>query len=68
MTHTIGIGLIGFGWMGQAHSRSYRRIPMHFPEAELMPRLVIVADNVAARAELARRNFGFETARPTGAT
>ncbi|MGB9359405.1 MAG: Gfo/Idh/MocA family oxidoreductase [Acidimicrobiia bacterium] len=62
MTTTVGIGVIGFGWMGQAHSRSYRRIPMHFPEAELMPRLVIVADNVPARAELARQNFGFETA------
>lgn len=60
MTHTIGIGVIGFGWMGQAHSRSYRRIPMHFPEADLRPRLVIVADNVPARAELAWRNFGFE--------
>ncbi|MGB5379446.1 MAG: Gfo/Idh/MocA family oxidoreductase, partial [Acidimicrobiia bacterium] len=62
MTHSIGIGVVGFGWMGQAHSRSYRRIPMHFPEANLMPRLVIVADNVPERAELARQNFGFETA------
>ena len=60
MTTTIGIGVIGFGWMGQAHSRSYRRIPMHFPEAEIMPRLVVVADNVPERAELARQNFGFE--------
>jgi predicted dehydrogenase len=60
VTTTIGVGVIGFGWMGQAHSRSYRRIPMHFPEAEIMPRLVIVADNVSARAELARQNFGFE--------
>ena len=62
MTRSIGIGVIGFGWMGQAHSRSYRRIPMHFPEAKLMPRLVIVADNVQERAELARQNFGFEAA------
>lgn len=61
MTQTIGIGVIGFGWMGQAHSRSYRRIPMHFPEADLMARLVIAADNVPARAELAQRNFGFES-------
>jgi predicted dehydrogenase len=57
---TIGIGVIGLGWMGQAHSRSYRRIPMHFPEAGLMPRLVIAADNVPVRAEMARTNFGFE--------
>ena len=62
MTQSIRIGVVGFGWMGQAHSRSYRRIPMHFPEANLMPRLVIVADNVPERAELARQNFGFETA------
>lgn len=62
MTHTIGIGVIGLGWMGQAHSRSYRRIPMHFPETELMPRLVIAADNVPARADLSRQNFGFEQA------
>lgn len=62
MNQSIGIGVVGFGWMGQAHSRSYRRIPMHFPEAGIMPRLVIVADNVPERADLARRNFGFETA------
>ena len=61
MTRNVGIGVIGFGWMGQAHSRSYRRIPMHFPEAEIMPRLVVVADNVPERAELAHQNFGFET-------
>jgi len=60
VTTTIGIGVIGFGWMGQAHSRSYRRIPMHFPEAEIMPRLVVVADNVPERADLAHQNFGFE--------
>ena len=29
---TIGIGVIGLGWMGQAHSRSYRRIPTLFPD------------------------------------
>ena len=62
MTQSIGIGVVGFGWMGQAHSRTYRRIPMHFPEANLMPHLVIVADNVPERAELAQQNFGFDTA------
>lgn len=60
MTRTIGIGVVGFGWMGQAHSRSYRRIPMHFPEEDLIPRLVIAADNVPERARLAHDKFGFE--------
>jgi predicted dehydrogenase len=48
--------------MGQAHSRSYRNIPVYFPEAGIRPRLVAVADTVAARLELARNNFGYEYA------
>jgi hypothetical protein len=28
----VGIGLIGFGWLGQAHSRSMLRIPTLFRE------------------------------------
>jgi predicted dehydrogenase len=62
MTTELRIGLIGFGWMGQAHSRSYRNIPVYFPEAGIRPRLVAVADTVAARLELARNNFGYEYA------
>ena len=56
----IGIGVIGFGWMGQAHSRAYRDIPVYYPESGIQPRLVAVADNVPARVELAKTNFGFE--------
>jgi predicted dehydrogenase len=56
----IGIGVIGFGWMGQAHSRAYRDIPVYYPESGIRPRLVAVADNVPARVELAKANFGFE--------
>ena len=59
---SIGVGVIGFGWMGQAHSRSYRRIPTLFPERTYDPRLVVCADNVAARCEEAVSSFGFEEA------
>ena len=55
----IGIAVIGFGWMGQAHSRSYRNIPVYFPEAGLKPRLVTIADSVQDRIDLAIDNFGF---------
>ena len=58
----IGIGVIGFGWMGQAHSRAYRDIPVYYPETGITPRLAAVADNVPARLELAKTNFGFATA------
>ncbi|MCH7668897.1 MAG: Gfo/Idh/MocA family oxidoreductase [Acidobacteria bacterium] len=61
MTEEIRIGLVGFGWMGQSHSRSYRSIPTYFPEAGIMPRLVAVADNAPDRVKLALDNFGFES-------
>lgn len=56
----IGIGLIGLGWMGQAHSRAYRNIPVYFQDAKFTPRLVGMADTVPARTELATANFGYE--------
>ena len=59
MTASIGIGLIGFGWMGQAHSRAYRNIPVYFPDSGIRPRLAAVADSVPARVDLARESFGF---------
>lgn len=61
MSKTIGIGVVGFGWMGQAHSRAYRNIPVYFAETGIRPRLVAIADVVAERVELAVNNFGFET-------
>jgi predicted dehydrogenase len=59
MTKTIGIGLIGMGWMGEVHSRSYNTIPDRFHEAGIRPRLVVCADNVEARAQQAQERFGF---------
>ncbi|RAQ95857.1 Gfo/Idh/MocA family protein [Thermogemmatispora tikiterensis] len=60
MTRSIGIGVIGMGWMGEVHSRAYRAIPDRFPESGLRPRLVICADAIAARAQAAQQRFGFE--------
>jgi predicted dehydrogenase len=60
MTNEIRIGLVGFGWMGQAHSRAYRAIPTYFPEEGVGPRLVGVADSSPDRVKLALENFGYE--------
>ena len=51
MRAPLRIGLVGFGWMGQAHSRSYRSIPLYFPDAPFQPILSAVADTVPARVE-----------------
>ena len=59
MSRRVGIGVVGFGWMGQAHSRSYRRIPTLFPDRAGEPELVICSETVAARREQASSAFGF---------
>jgi predicted dehydrogenase len=58
----IGIAVIGFGWMGQAHARSARRLPTHFPRRDYHPRLVACADVDPVRREQAVRDWGFERA------
>ena len=55
----IGIGVIGFGWLGQAHSRSMLRIPTLFEDRAFDPELVVCADTVPARADEAVGSFGF---------
>ncbi len=60
MATAIGIAVIGFGWMGQAHARSYRSIPVYFPESGIVPRLVVAADSDPERVDLATTSFGFE--------
>lgn len=58
----LGIGVVGFGWMGMAHSRSAARIASLFPEREFDTRLVICGDNVSERREQAVDGFGFASA------
>ncbi len=58
------MGLVGFGWLGQAHSRSLKRIPTLFPEREFDPELVVCADTVPERVQEAVESFGY--ARGTG--
>jgi predicted dehydrogenase len=56
---TLGVAVVGFGWMGHAHSRSYARIPHHYPQLELLPRLITVADPEAGRCQEAIARYGF---------
>lgn len=56
----IGIGVIGMGWMGEVHSRSYAVLKSRFGKHAPDVRLVVCADDVAERAEAARSKFGFD--------
>jgi len=57
---TIGVGMLGYAFMGKAHANGYRTLPYMAWPPPLFPRLVSIAGrNEAAVAEAAGR-FGFE--------
>jgi myo-inositol 2-dehydrogenase/D-chiro-inositol 1-dehydrogenase len=55
----IGVGVVGFGWLGQAHSRSLLRIPTLFHDRTYEPRLVACSDALPARVDDAVTSYGF---------
>lgn len=59
MVDTLGVAVIGFGWMGRVHTQAYARVPHHYPQLALRPQLVTVAEEVPGRAEEAAAQFGF---------
>lgn len=58
----LGVGVIGFGWLGQAHSRSLARIPMLFADRSYDPVLVACSDVLPTRVNDAVRSFSFARA------
>ncbi|WP_328500440.1 Gfo/Idh/MocA family oxidoreductase [Streptomyces sp. NBC_00457] len=59
MVDTLGVAVVGFGWMGRVHTQAYARVPHHYPRLPLRPELVTVAEEVPGRAEEAAAQFGF---------
>ncbi len=57
---TIGVGVIGYAFMGKAHVNGYKKMPYIFWPPAAVPKLVAIAGrNEAAVSEAARR-YGFE--------
>ncbi|WOT32784.1 Gfo/Idh/MocA family protein [Streptomyces coeruleorubidus] len=59
MVDTLGVAVVGFGWMGRVHTQAYARVRHHYPQLTLVPELVTVAEEVPGRAEEAAAQFGF---------
>lgn len=60
---TIGVGMVGYAFMGRAHSQAWRTI-VHQKGVLLMPRMSAVCGRDAAAAEAAAHRLGwaaFET-------
>ncbi|MFG2470243.1 Gfo/Idh/MocA family protein [Streptomyces canus] len=62
MVDTLGVAVVGFGWMGRVHTQAYARVPHHYPGLPLRAELVAVAEEVPGRAEEAAAQFGFASA------
>ncbi|MFI1728294.1 Gfo/Idh/MocA family protein [Streptomyces acidicola] len=61
MVSTLGVAVVGFGWMGRVHTQAYARVLHHFPHLAVRPELVTVAEEVPGRAAEAAAQFGFTT-------
>ena len=43
---TIGVGVIGAGWLGDVHARAWGRLRHHYPELALRPPERLATDRV----------------------
>ena len=59
MVESLGVAVVGFGWMGRVHTQAYARVLHHYPQLAVRPELVAVAEDVPGRAEEAAAQFGF---------
>ncbi|MDA8061485.1 MAG: Gfo/Idh/MocA family oxidoreductase [Actinomycetota bacterium] len=59
MSRRLGVGLLGVGWMGALHTRSYRRLADHYPELDVTFELVAAADPDPRRRRRAVEQLGY---------
>lgn len=58
----VGVGVVGAGWMGNAHAAGYRRLQELWPSTDQGVELVVVADVDPAAAQATATRFGFQRA------
>ena len=61
MKTTLGIALIGYAFMGKAHSNAWRQVSRFF-SPRLQPRMKVICGRNAANVDAAARQFGWDEA------
>jgi Predicted dehydrogenases and related proteins len=56
----INIGLVGYQFMGKAHSNAYRQLYRFFPEVGVEPVLKVLCGRSEEKVKAAAEKFGFE--------
>jgi predicted dehydrogenase len=56
---TVGVGMLGYAFMGMAHANAYRTIPYMTWPPPMVPRLVSVAGRSPDKVEQAAGRYGF---------
>jgi predicted dehydrogenase len=59
-TPEIGVGMLGYAFMGKAHAHAYRTIAYMTWPPPLVPRLVRIAGRSPDAVEEAARRYGFD--------
>ncbi|ANY67815.1 dehydrogenase [Paenibacillus sp. BIHB 4019] len=58
----VRVGMVGYKFMGKAHSNAYRALPMFFPKTPALPEMKAICGRNAEALEQARSQFGWESA------
>jgi predicted dehydrogenase len=60
MANTIGVGLVGYKFMGKSHSNAYRQVASFFPDVQLRPLMKAICGRDEAAVRQAAEQMGWE--------
>ncbi len=61
-TPTLGVGMLGYAFMGKAHTNAYKTLDYIYTPPPAHPRLVAIAGRNRERVDAAARRYGYEKA------
>jgi len=61
MSKSLNVAMIGYGFMGKAHSNAYRKVGNFFPELEHRPNLKCLCARDATKAGAFAETWGYES-------
>jgi predicted dehydrogenase len=58
----IGVGMLGYAFMGKAHTNAYKKIPYMIYPPPAIPRLIAIAGRKEEAVQAAAKRYGYEKA------